>query len=568
MVNNAQTQAEEPESHSPAFSPLSIMRALWKRKIRILTVWIVFAACAIAVVRMLPPVYQAEAVVLIDSQKIPEKFVSPAVDSDVEERIASIRQLVLSSAVLRKLIDDYGLYRKERKTHVEDEVIDMMRGDITVTLDSAGVTDAKGQTSKNKRPPAFRLGYQGRDPAVVMQVANRLADLYVEENLKTRETQAAGTSQFLDTQLNDAKKHLDQMEAAVSEYKLKHNGELPEQEHSLTAALSRLQVELEANRDAINRAQQTKVVLESNLTATEAILATQTRVDERTGEPVSAGLPSPDSQEKTIATLEQQIATLSSRYKESYPDLIELRNQLARLKHAQKQEQANPTAGAPNATAAAARKSPPPQVPASPDLVRTREQIASINAQLKGLDKEFDTRKAEQQRILHDLDQYQARLQSLPIQEQQMAQITRDYEMAKADYKSLFDKKAAAEMALDMERTQQSERFVVLDRAQLPDKPIKPKRPLLYAAGAGAGLVIGLLMGFAAELKRNVMLGEWELPEGTPVLARLPYFAVPASGTAASPPGRWFRRKKQLAYAVVTPLVLGGAVALYSVLPH
>jgi hypothetical protein len=147
-----------------------------------------------------------------------------------------------------------------------------------------------------------------------------------------------------------------------------------------------------------------------------------------------------------------------------------------------------------------------------------------------------------------------------------MAQLTRDYDIAKADYKSLLDKKMAAEMALDMERAQQSERFIVLDRAQVPDKPIKPKRLPLYAASGVGGLVVGLLMGFAAELRRNVMLGEWELPPGTPVLARLPYIEVSAASGQASSRKGWFRRKKKLAYAFVTPLLLGGAIAAYTLL--
>jgi len=182
------------------------------------------------------------------------------------------------------------------------------------------------------------------------------------------------------------------------------------------------------------------------------------------------------------------------------------------------------------------------------------------------LDKEFDSRKVEQQRILHDMDVYQNRLQGLPVREQQMAQLTRDYEIAKSDYKSLLDKKMAAEMALNMERAQQSERFIVLDRAQVPDKPVKPKRPVLYAASGIAGIFAGILMGFAAELRRNVFLGEWELPSGTPVLARLPYIEVSASPGQKSSPKGWFRHKKKLTVAFVTPLIVGGAVVLYSAL--
>jgi hypothetical protein len=119
-----------------------------------------------------------------------------------------------------------------------------------------------------------------------------------------------------------------------------------------------------------------------------------------------------------------------------------------------------------------------------------------------------------------------------------------------------------------MERRQQSERFVVLDRAQLPEKPLKPKKPALYAGGAGVGLVLALLVGFGAELRKNVLLGEWELPAGTPILARLPYIEVPIdSGQTKSKPRGWFSRRKELASATATSVVLAKAVmtALYAV---
>ena len=243
---------------------------MWKRKICDSLHLDRGGGCASGVVRSLPAVYLSEAVILVDSQKIPEKFVSATVGSDLEERIAAIRQQLLSSGELKKIIDDFGLYKEERKTHFEEEILEKMRDNISITLEPIGKND--------KRPGAFRVGYQGSDPVLVARVANRLTDLYVEQNLKTREGQAEGTSEFLDAQLRGAKNGLDQLEATVSAYKLKHNGELPEQEHTLASALSRLQVELEANRDSINRAQQTKVIVTSNLNAMEASLASQTQL--------------------------------------------------------------------------------------------------------------------------------------------------------------------------------------------------------------------------------------------------------------------------------------------------
>ena len=161
--------------------------------------------------------------------------------------------------------------------------------------------------------------------------------------------------------------------------------------------------------------------------------------------------------------------------------------------------------------------------------------MEGLKAQLKGINKELADRTAEQTRILHDIDSYQRRIERLPVREQEMAEVTRDYEMAKTNYKSLLDKKMAAEMALDMEKRQQSERFDVVNRAELPGKPIKPNKPLLYGASGIVGLMLALAFGFSAELRKNVILGEWELPAGTLVLARLPFIAVSAAAPEAKP---------------------------------
>jgi uncharacterized protein involved in exopolysaccharide biosynthesis len=250
-----------------------------------------------------------------------------------------------------------------------------------------------------------------------------------------------------------------------------------------------------------------------------------------------------------------------------------MRAEIERVKQAEEQEQAaNPAVAdsRPAARQTSASSQPPPvaAVP-SPELTRAREQVASLKAQIKAIDKELDNRNSDQQRILRDINSYQSRMERLPVREQEMAQITRDYEISKENYKSLLDKKIAAEMALDMERRQKSERFTVLDPARVPEKPIKPKRPMLYGVALAASLVFALAVGFAVELRQNVFLGEWELPPGTVVLARLPYIAIPpaASARTGSQPREERRRKGTPAPVSSAWLLLLAMIAASAQLP-
>jgi polysaccharide biosynthesis transport protein len=544
----------KPTAAPIALSPLSITRMLWKRKILILAAWIALSGITVVYVQQLPPVYVADTLILVDSQKIPEKYVSSTVSTDLQDRLMTINQQILSSTRLQKIIDDFGLYTKEKKTMVQEEILEQMRRDISVTIEAQGT---------NNRPGAFRIGYQGNDPNLVAQVANRIANLYIEENLKTREVQAQGTTEFMENQLTEAKKKLDSLEASLSQYKLAHNGELPEQEGTLGAALGRLQTQLENNRDAANRAAETKAMLTNNLSTVEnAIsminnaLADNAAAPAAAGSPKPVGAPKPSESELQISSMEKQLAALRLRYGDLYPDVRKLQGQIDQLKaDAAKQEPAQVDTGQEGsasqeastskeatssqeaelsqedatkpsnvpATSAPATKSQPKSVKSVVASVQTSQQIAALKLGIDRADKELEFRKKEEAQIVESMNQIQRRLNNLPVREQEMAQITRDYEISKENYKSLLDKKISAEMASDMEQTQKSERFQVLDPARVPEKPFKPKRGMLDAMGCLVALAVGLLLGFGWEYKQNLFLGEWELPAHVPVLARIPH---------------------------------------------
>jgi uncharacterized protein involved in exopolysaccharide biosynthesis len=103
-----------------------------------------------------------------------------------------------------------------------------------------------------------------------------------------------------------------------------------------------------------------------------------------------------------------------------------------------------------------------------------------------------------------------------------MSGLTRDYEMTKKNYESLLEKNMAASMASDMEKRQKAERFVMIDRARLPEKPERPKRGLLTAAACILALGLAIAAGVAREYAGNVVLGDWEIPENVTVLGRIP----------------------------------------------
>jgi len=552
------------------FHPLSIARMFWKHKAQILLGWIVLSTVAVGIVYRMPAVYKAEAVILVDSQKIPDKYVMPTVNTALEDRLQTLKKEVLAYDSLQHIIDKFGLYREQRKSLSQEEILEVMTKDIEVEVE-------KGWSQN--RPGAFKITYQGLDPRVVQEVTHDIATQFVDENIKTRERRATDTSQFLEAQLKEAREDLQIQEKKVSDYKLQHNGELPQQENSLGGTLGRLQMELQGNQDAINRSQQEKLIVENSIGVAESSLSSLTTMAEqyaagsRAADPAAVRRPL-----KEADVLQARLDAMLARYGEEYPDVKRLRAEIAEQHEAAPRKEAEtaktaqtdaqPTVaadeGASPATNAPVRV--PPEI--AEKLVRQRGQLASLRASLALVNRDLELRNAERVKILADIRGYESRLERLPLREQEMTAITRDYEISKEHYKRLLDNKISAEMASQMEQQQQAERFTMLQDARVPEVPFKPIRPLWITVGCVAALLISLVVGGIRELRKGAVLGEWELPRDVAVLGRVPWIALKPDAfdvRSGSGTGSWLQRKWRLALvlSVVVTLACGIAAAVF-----
>ncbi len=250
MTTDSQSLVEEQESAPPKGAGLDRLRAIWRRrKWLAVLVFALPAVVAVSVITALPGIYRSTATVLVEGQQLPEAFVRPTVTSEIETRLHTISQAILSRSRLEALIARFGLYPDLRARVSTEEVIETMRRDLRLELKA---TETKGRP--NAITTAFALSYQGRDPQTVAIVTNTLASFYVEENLRVRERQAAGTAEFLKVQLGETRKRLDQQEHLVSAFRRQHMGELPQQMQANLATLEGLHTQLRLNSDNQARA--------------------------------------------------------------------------------------------------------------------------------------------------------------------------------------------------------------------------------------------------------------------------------------------------------------------------
>jgi len=551
----------------PEFSILSIARMLWKQKIVICLATAAIAGIAMYEIRNLPPVYQAEAIILVDRQKIPEKLVASTVNANVQDRLSYISEQILSSRRLTAVLTDFDLFPGEKWQRTPEEYAERIRQDITVGTDKPG---------PRARPGVIRLGFRGSNRNVVASVANRLANLFIEENLKTREVMAEGTTEFIESQLQLAKKELDAQEASLSQYKIQFNGELPQQEQQLSGSLARLQVALEANRDALNRTTQNIIQLENSISAAEAedrlqgqaasirSAALADSAPRRNGTPGIGRTAVPATPQKQSEVLAAQLRDLRSKYGDGHPDIRRVQAVLDQTLRVEKEQEA---AAPPRTTVSASTEIEPVAPVNGADAVnaelaklnaegaklRSQDRVGVMRAQIEQNRKEFDKRTREQEQITKNIAVYQARLERLPLREQQMAQVTRDHASAAANYQSLLEKRIGAEMASELERRQKSERFTLIEPARVPDVPVSPNRPLLNMIAAAAALLIGALIGVLLEFRKGKLLGDWELDPSIVVLANLPRIQLSGGDSL------WATlfRKKWKAGATAASVVIG-----------
>jgi len=473
-----------------------------------LLLFIVGAVVALA----LPSKYKSEATILIENQLIPAEYVQSTITGFVEQRIQIITQQVMSSTKLQEIIDRFNLYEDLRERYTSSEIIEKMREDVILNMISAEVRDT--QTGRaTEATIAFNVGYEGKNPGIVQRVANVLASLYMELNLKNREQRATTTTTFLQRELDELGVRIEELQGAISDFKQAHIGELPENIIVTLQSINRLNQQLESNALRIGQLKERRILLEGQLANVDPM---RPLVNEE-GEVVM----NPQDQLKAMRL---QLLSLKSQFSGKHPDVIRLTKEIKKL-----EAETGPTD---DRTELAQRleelttemaRIKGEKGAGHPDVVKLSKEIESleealersktrlatlavfeekpdnpayinISTQIAATNSEIQSALEEARAIRQKLDEYQGLLANAPTVEKEYSTLLRDLESARQKYAEMTSKLMEARVAQGMEESQSGERFIIIDPPQLPEKPHKPNRiaialiSFVLAFGAGIGL--------------------------------------------------------------------------------
>jgi polysaccharide chain length determinant protein (PEP-CTERM system associated) len=461
--------------------PFDYLMILKRRKRWFIVPFVLVLTAGLLLTFLWPTKYRSSATIAISGGSMSSDLSHPI---DRDERIRAFGQQLLALPTLARVAREEQLTGPSPS---EGELL-AIRQHVQISLPDPVPGSDPGQVT------AYIISYWDRTPEQARRVAQRFADVFLDETSKSRQVRAEETSDFLAAQMRQAKDDLDRLDTRMTGEKAKNMGHLPEQTNTNLSMVAALRQQLDSTSTQLRGDQ-------DRLDMVQRQMSMFTAAPSADASGAQASAPS-----DRMLALERELADARLKYTDKNPDVQILQDQLARARKEAAAQQQLPVA---------AREAALMQNPAYRQLAAERDQtrlhmrdlertIAQINGQIRG---------------------YQERLERAPMVEQEMAALDRDYTLAKKRYEDLSNQYNQAVLRESLERKSGGEHFKLLYPATLPADPFEPNRVRLLLLTVAASLFLGVGCAVGREyLDRSVHDARTLQKEfDVPVLGEIPH---------------------------------------------
>lgn len=509
------------------YRPEDYVEILWRRKWIWILPFVVVGTGTVIGTQFLPDRYRAEARIQIVPQQVPENFVQPTVTTSLDARLNAMSQVIQSRTRLEGIIQELNLYEKERQELIMEDVVEGMRSAISVQIPRV----------RGGQPGSFTVSFEAEDARAALQVTERLATQFISESLQDRTVQADQTSQFLETQLEEARRKLAEHEQKFADYRRRYAGELPTQVGNTLGLVQSTQNQLQGIANALNRDHDRQLVLEKTISDQIAINATREQaVPARGGN-------GPESPAARLEGARAALRSLQQRLKPEHPDMVRAERVVRDLEEKAAADELNAPVGTGVVNAS--------NMPVA-DLTR----LAAMQTEQESLARRIALNQAEEARLQKVLSGLRAKVEIAPSREADATELMRDYDSLDEQYRTLLGRVQQSRIAADLERRQIGEQFRLIDPARLPMRPFSPNRLRMNMMGAMGGLLFGLALLALIEYRDTSFRTEEDFTASLalPVLA-----VIPAMLTR---PERQLAKRRRLVTISASVVVMAGAIAV------
>jgi protein tyrosine kinase modulator len=522
--------------------PSEYLKILQRRKWLVILPTIAITIAVAYVVYRLPDVYESSTLIVVRPSTLPKNVVPAATEDNLTRQLTGIQQVVNSRSSLEPLVEKYDLYKIERlRGEPIEGVISMMRKDIDVNVN----------TTRNDITNGFNISYRYRDAKVAQAITSELAGKYISVQTANQVNSGAAAKQFIDNQVSQAKEELAAIDKQRFDFMSSHVGNLPSEATGLFNQLAGLREEQKALMAEVGRLQDRRAAATGQLAVLkesreQTILDTAENItDPKTTQAWSQLV-------SRRAALEGELTRLRQEYKEIHPDVIAKQKEVDQVK-----EQMDG------------------MIADWKEKIKTRQERLEKNPNVGIAQAEAEIRLAEgeikrQQKMLADNEKAIAgiidRINNVPGVEVALGAIEREYQTKKAAYDDLLIQQQKIGLNTEAIIQQQGEGIEVIDPANLPSKPVAPKRIMLSSLGLALGLGLGLVLVGIFEGPRLLTIQNSDDARhytGLPVLLAVPELLTPQEARAVPR-----RRKLLLAAGVVATMVSIPMLALALKLTH